>query len=73
MQVAEYVGVGVSNDQCGQRWLKYLDPRLAQCKHGEWTDDEVTELTCSILRTDFLILEVMFSLVFANRLLTWRM
>ena len=41
IKVAEQVGHGVNNKQCYKRWFSYVDPALAECKHGAWTKEEV--------------------------------
>ena len=45
VKIAEYVGHGVNNKQCQQRWTCSLDPQL-QLKHktGPWLEEEVCDL-----------------------------
>ena len=41
-RVAEYVGRGVTNDQCFSRWKRHVNPEVAALKgKGAWTEEEV--------------------------------
>ncbi|KAJ1443512.1 hypothetical protein B484DRAFT_290697 [Ochromonadaceae sp. CCMP2298] len=42
--VAAHVGGGMTNDQCGERYIKYLDPALHLLNNEPWTEAESERL-----------------------------
>ena len=45
VKIAEYVGRGVNNQQCKQRWANVLDPQLQlKYKTGPWLEEEVCDM-----------------------------
>lgn len=44
VKIASYVGRGVDNMACLNRWKYYIDPALESCKSGPWSAEELETL-----------------------------
>jgi len=44
VSAARFVGCGVDNAQCRNRWYKHTNPSIQECNTGPWQDEEVEML-----------------------------